>query len=229
MLMAAHGRSVVAARKERVAARAAARMVIHDQYLIDKLRKERAATGADKYDEVWDGVLVLMPLPNVLHQHILVCLDAIMTAILGYPGGNPNRWFPGINLSDRVEGWTSNYREPDFAVFLEGNPAENHGTHWVGGPDFAVEIVSTDDSAWDKLPFYAGVGTKEVLIIDRDPWLLELYQLKRGKLKLVGSAQPNDGTALASKVLPVIFALEAGKDRPTIRVRHAATGQEWPI
>jgi Uma2 family endonuclease len=229
MLMAAHDRSVVAARKKQVATRTAARMVVHDQNLIDRLRKERAATGADKYDEVWDGVLVLMPLPNILHQRILACLDAIMTAILGYPGDNPNSWFPGINLSDRVEGWTSNYREPDFAVFLEGNPAENHDTHWVGGPDFVVEIASTDDAAWDKLPFYAEVGTKEVLIIDRDPWRLELYQLKRGKLKLAASAEPADGSALASKVLPVTFTLVAGKDRPTIRVRHTETGQEWPI
>ncbi len=112
---------------------------------------------------------------------------------------------------------------------MEGTAAENHDTHWVGGPDFVVEILSPDDLGRDKLPFYAAVGTKEVLIIDRDPWRLELYQLKRGKLKLVGTAEPDDGGALASKVLPVTFALVAGKDRPTIRVRHTQTGQEWPI
>ena len=28
--------------------------------------------------------------------------------------------FPGVNVSDRSDDWTQNYREPDVAVFLEG-------------------------------------------------------------------------------------------------------------
>lgn len=204
-------------------------VAIHDHRIAEQFRRDRAASGADKYDEVWDGVLVVMPLPNDEHQEIVAGLVVLMAALFGPPSRNPNRCRPGINLSDRVEGWTSNYREPNYAVYLKDNPAENHGTHWVGGPDFLVEILSPDDVSRDKLPFYAEVGTKEVLIIDRDPWRLELYQLKRGKLKLAGRAEPDDGRALASRVLPVTFALEPGKDRPTIRVRHQKTNQEWPI
>lgn len=200
-------------------------MAVHDRITFEKVQKDRAKEGLDKYDEVWDGVVVVMPLPNDEHQEIVGGLDYCITAALGWP--NPHRIRPGVNLSDRAKGWDRNYREPDFVVFLEGNPAVNHNTHWVGGPDFLVEIVSPDDQSREKLPFYAKLDTKEVLIIDRDPWRLELYQLRRGKLRLVGKAEPSNGKPLSSNVLPLTFALIRGKPRPKIRITHTESKQEW--
>ena len=61
------------------------------------------------------------------------------------------RIFPGCNVSDRPKRWKKNYRCPDVAVFLPGNPAEDRETHWFGGPDFAVEILSPYDRSREKL------------------------------------------------------------------------------
>jgi Uma2 family endonuclease len=63
---------------------------------------------------------------------------------------------------------------PDVVVALAGGQAKDCGTHWCSGPDFVVEIRSPSEDPRDKLDFYAAVGTREVLVIDRDPWALEL-------------------------------------------------------
>ncbi len=86
-----------------------------------------------------------------------------------------------INVSDREEGWSHNYPRPDAAVILSGGQARNCGTHWCGGPDFVVEILSPYDRAREKIPFYAKIGSREVLMIDREPWALELYGLRDGQ------------------------------------------------
>ncbi len=181
----------------------------------------------NKHDEVWNGVDVVMPLPNDEHQGFLHALSIILGMIYGLK--TPPYIRPGVNVSDRVENWVENYRCPDFVVFLEGNPAINYGTHWCGGPDFLTEIASTDDRCWDKLPFYASLKTHEALIINRDPWELELYQLQEDDLVLVGKsslAQPN---LLTSSVLPLTFRLVPAADRPQIEVVHPASSQSWRI
>ena len=80
-------------------------------------------------------------------------------------------FFPGCNVSDQPERWKRNYRCPDVAVFLPGNPAEDRGTHWYGGPDFAAEVHSRFDRSRKKFGFYAKVGVRELLLVDRHPWV----------------------------------------------------------
>ena len=84
--------------------------------------------------------------------------------------------FAGCNVSDQPKRWKRNYRCPDVAVFLPGNPAEDRKTHWFGGPDFAVEIISRFDRSREKFGFYKSVGVRELLLVDRHPWALELYR-----------------------------------------------------
>jgi Uma2 family endonuclease len=138
-----------------------------------------------------------------------------------------DRVYPRINLTDRDVHWMSNYREPDLAVYLATNPAKNRGSHWVGGPDLAVEIVSPGEDPRAKLDFYAKVQTRELLIVDRDPWKLELYRLETGKLVSVGKSVEASGGILLSDVLPLSFELQEGVTRPTIRITHVATKQVW--
>jgi hypothetical protein len=114
-----------------------------------------------------------------------------------------------------------------MALFTPKCAAEDYGPFWYGGPDFLLEVVSPDDMSRDKLPFYEEIRTGEVLIVDRDPWQLELYQLRRGKLRLAGSVRPGDGKSLASGVVPLTFALVRGRPRPKIRISHTESEQEW--
>lgn len=198
------------------------RALIIDEILIRQAYEFRTRFGNLPHDEVWDGeLLVLFPLPDNEHQEI--------RGLLGMPLHElESRYFAlGCNISDRHKGWLSNDRCPDVVLNLKGNPARDCGTHKCGGPDFLVEIASPGEKPRDKLDFYAKGNTREVLIIDRTPWALELYQLKRRKLVSMGRSTLKDRAVLASNTLPFSFQLKRGKERPTILVTHTATGQTW--
>ncbi|MBW3539764.1 MAG: Uma2 family endonuclease [Planctomycetes bacterium] len=151
-------------------------MIVADPDIRDHLIEQRRAAGHDRYDEVWEGTYVIMPLPTDEHQHVTTALATIFQTVLGWIGAALVR--AGVNVSDRLEGWKENYRCPDVAVFLKETRAINDGTHWLGGPDFGVEIRSPDNRTYEKLEFYAKVLTRELLVVGRDPWTLELYRLQ---------------------------------------------------
>jgi Uma2 family endonuclease len=199
--------------------------IILDPNAQDRLIRERQANGLDRWDEVWDGVYIIMPDPNVEHQVIVGRLVIFIGIVIDLPG--LGGVFPGVNVSDRVDDWTKNYRCPDVAVYLRGNPAVDCGTHWRGGPDFAVEIVSPEDRSREKLDFYARVGVRELLLIDRAPWRLELYRLRKTKLARAGMSTPEQPKALASAVLPLSFRLLPGESRPGIEVAHSDGQRRW--
>ncbi len=197
--------------------------------VLDKRSQERLEAGlADgNRDEVWDGVLVMAPVANVEHQDFGGELLHIFRLVLG--SRQTGRVFPGVNVSDRDEGWLQNYRIPDVAVYLPGNPAKNCGAHWQGGPDLAVEIVSPQDRARDKAAFYAAVGVRELLVLDRDPWALELYRPAEGGMAQVAVSTPDGAGPVRLEVLPLDLRLVLGAARPTLEVVHLADGRRWEI
>jgi len=179
----------------------------------------------ERYTETWDGVDIVPPLPNNEHQVIQSRLLAPLCAVVDDP--RLGETTAGVNITDRHVNWTSNFRGPDVVVYLLTNPATNHGTHWEGGPDFLVEIISEGEDPHAKFDFYAGVNTREVLIVERDPWAVELFQLSGGRLVSVGRSDVANGLVLPSGVVPLTFRLVAGTPRPRIEVTHAATGRQW--
>lgn len=200
--------------------------VVLDREYAESLREERAAAGADRWDEVWEGTYMMTPLPNIEHQDIAGGLVSVIRQVVGRGQAIV---LPGTNVSDREAGWKQNYRCPDVAVYLVGNPAKNCSTHWCGGADFAVEIVSDDDQSREKIPFYAKIGTRELLIVDRDPWSLELFRLSNSELRSIGKSTLDDGQILASESLPITFCLVRDDDRPSILVTHTVDGKTWSV
>jgi len=67
------------------------------------------------------------------------------------------------------------------------------------------------------------------LILDRDPWALELYRLGAGRLELVGTSAPDRPDALTSAVLPLTFRLVPGPERPRIEVSGTGGAPAWLI
>jgi Uma2 family endonuclease len=114
-------------------------------------------------------------------------------------------------------------------VYLPGNPAEDRDTHWFGGPDFAVEVVSAYDHSREKLPFYATVGVRELLLVYRKPWRLELYRLGDGALGLAGTSDLSSPALLTSTVLPLSFRLTAGSPRPRIEATRPQDQRTWIV
>jgi Uma2 family endonuclease len=192
-----------------------------------ELRAKREKLDGDKWNEVWDGVLVMPSLPNDEHQEIQANLLFPLLTVIGLPGLGKVR--AGVNVTDRHPDWKEDYRGPDVVVYLNENPAVNHGTHWVGGPDFLVEIASPGEKPRQKNAFYARVNTREVLIIDRDPWCLELYRLDGGVLRSVARSEEPNPAVLTSAALPLTFRLQTGALRPVIVVAHPAGGQTWNV
>lgn len=202
-------------------------MMVLDQYVEAHLKAERAATGADRYDEVWEGLYVMAPLANNEHQELQAKLATALRVAVGWDA--PARVLAGANVSDREDQWEHNYRCPDVLVVFPNSAARDCDTHWLGGPDFCVEITSPGDRSRDKLEFYGAVGVRELLLIDRDPWSLELYRLDGAQLKLVGRTEPQHATTLKSEVVPISLQLIAAAPRPKIEVVHHDAAQRWTV
>jgi Uma2 family endonuclease len=199
--------------------------LINDPYLQRQLMRRRHAWGVDRYDEVWDGVYIMNAMPNNQHQDLVMRLASICQYLIFDAG--LGRVHPGCNVTDRPIKWRQNYRCPDVAVFLSGTKAVDKGSHWFGGPDFAIEIVSPQDRSREKLDFYAKVNTHELLIVDRDPWSLELYRLAEGALALVGRSTLEQPELLKTEVTPLTWRLIPGEDRPMIEVIDTSGTQRW--
>jgi Uma2 family endonuclease len=197
--------------------------MVLDRDMLRRIVARRKRTGADRWDEVWDGVYMIMPLPNDEHQDIVAELLITFREALG----RGPRLRPGVNVSDRDRHWKRNYRGPDLVVFLEGTTAVNRDSYWLGGPDFAVEVVSKGDRSRAKLAFYAKVNVRELLLVDRFPWSLELYRNVGGAMELVGRSTIEEPSALASEVLPLSFALRPGEARPVIEVAERGGDRRW--
>jgi Uma2 family endonuclease len=201
--------------------------MVLDPYVEEQILVERAASDGHRHDEVWEGVYIMTPLPNSDHQDIVGELDSILRRLIRRP--RLGHVFPGVNLSDRNEGWEKNFREPDVAVFLHDGKAVNHGTHWQGPADFLVEIMSPGERTREKIPFYSSIGVVELLIIDRAPWTLELYRNQNGQLVKVGRSTPATPETLVSEAVGLTFHLIPGDVRPRIHVAHPASGRQWLI
>jgi Uma2 family endonuclease len=200
-------------------------MMITDPAIASRLRDERQKTDGSRHDEVWDGIYIMSRAPNIEHQILASELWLALRVVVGADGLVCN----GVNVSDRVEDWQQNYREPDVAVVLADNPAQNCDTHWCGGPDFVVEILSPHDKAREKGPFYARIGVRELLLIDREPWALELYRLDAGQLAPAGRSSLDRPEALASRVLPLAFRLVPGDKRPQIELTRIEGAERWLV
>ncbi|MFO0822214.1 MAG: Uma2 family endonuclease [Gemmataceae bacterium] len=200
-------------------------MLILDPDLERRLREEREKEYPKNHDEIWDGVYVMAALANNEHQAFVVDLAFAFCMVVDRVAGD--RVMHGFNVSDLDEDWKFNYRCPDVAVYLRTNPGTDCNTHWMEGPDLAVEITSPGEDPREKLAFYAKVNTREVLIVDRNPWKIELYQLRGGKMAFAGMSDATNPAVLPSVALPLTFQLEPGSPRPIIRIAHTASNQTW--
>jgi len=201
--------------------------LIADPRLSQRLIDERRARGADRFDEVWEGVYVMAPAPNDEHQDVVGGFVEVLRTIVDRAGLGKTR--PGINLTSESDDWAQDYRVPDVTVFLKGSSAICKDTFWYGPPDFVTEVVSPWDKTRDKFDFYERIGTRELLVVDREPWQLELYRLQGAKLVRVAQIAPDDTASIHSQVLPIEFRLASGQPRPTISVATVDGQRSWTI
>lgn len=158
---------------------------------------QRRRLGIDKQDERWDGQWHFVNPPHswapLLNGALLVVLGPLAERVGLRPYG-------GAGIFAHLE---SDWRVPD-EVYARPDQQIEEG---LVGAELVVEIRSPDDESYAKLPFYAGRGITEALIVHRDR-RFELFRLDGA-----GAYQPvKDGR---STVLGVTFSTVEG---PKLRI-----------
>ena len=141
---------------------------------LEALRLRRHRSGLDRLDEVWEGVLHMVPAPNDAHADIAQQL----AELLG-PPARAAGLFPTMhefNVGDSVQ----DFRVPDGGL----HRARRWGT-WESTAPLVVEIVSPGDETWAKLPFYASREVDEVLIVDPEQRVVHWLALQGGEYQPV--------------------------------------------
>jgi len=191
--------------------------------LLPDVHAFRQGTGADQWDEKWDGVVHLPPMPNFDHQDLEGDLASYLRIYWGRP--RKAKALQQINLALPGE-WPSNYRIPDILLLTPDRFHINRNEYFEGAPNVVVEIHSPGDEAHDKLPFYEELRVPEVWIIDRDTKEPEIYVLKRGRYR---KQRPRAGGWLYSPATGIeLQATSAGK----LAIRLAQdddTREELPV
>jgi Uma2 family endonuclease len=172
----------------------------------------RRTTGLDRWDEMWDGVLHMTPAPGLEHQRMLGRLIGFLEAHLRTTGRG--QVFAGINVFREA----MDYRIPDLTFVAAGRERLLHqdGVRG-GGPDAVIEIHSPHDESYEKLPFYAALGTREVVVIDRDRKRPEVHRLVGSEYLVVS---PDADGWLRSEAMNVRFRLVQGQP-PRLSIEDA--------
>ena len=131
----------------------------------------RKKTGEDRWDEMWEGVLHLSPAPGYEHQRIIAELLEFLRPLL--KRNRRGELVPGINVFRADD----DYRIPDLTFVAHGRQEVLAVDGARQGPDLVIEVRSPGDESYDKLPFYAALGIREVVIILRDEKTSELFRL----------------------------------------------------
>jgi Uma2 family endonuclease len=148
--------------------------IVAQRGVLDSFLRERKRLGQDGRDEVWEGVLHLAPAPH--HQHGLLELR-LAAYLMPFADRRGGQLFGQVNV--RVPGsGEQNFRIPDASYVAPEDARVVGAEGWFeGGPTLIVEIRSPGDDTYEKLPFYASVGVREALVIDRKTKKVEVFRL----------------------------------------------------
>jgi Uma2 family endonuclease len=167
------------------------------------LLEQRRRTGADRWDEMWEGILHMVPPPSGHHQLFgTYLLHALLPAATA--SGLVGVYEIGIFRS------VDDYRQPDL-VFARREFITRRGLE--GPAQLVVEVLSQGDESREKLSFYAAMLVREVLLVDPDTRQFEL-------LRLVGDGYTpvvaNGDDEVQCEAIDAWFSTVAG---PRFRVR----------
>jgi Uma2 family endonuclease len=153
---------------------------------------ERRRLGLDGRDEMWDGVLHMVPPAGGPHQEFAGELFLVLAPLAKRRGLRPY-YETGLFRTD------TNYRVPDQ---LYCRP-EHESERGAEGAELVVEIRSAGDETYEKIDFYAELGVREMLIAHPGDRRVELLRAVGGRLLPVSADA--EGGGYSSKVLSARF------------------------
>jgi Uma2 family endonuclease len=140
---------------------------------LQELREYRERHDLDRWDEVWDGVLHMNPIPTGEHQYILQQLAELLSPLARRAG-----LVPLINEFGLGRQGKGNFRVPDGGL----HRAFPRGVYQSTAA-LVIEVVSPGDESWKKFAFYADHDVDEVLIIDHQGRRVHWFALRDGEYK----------------------------------------------
>ena len=175
--------------------------------------EERRRLGLDRRDEVWNGVLHVVPPASYLHQRLASKLLVVLAPICERPGLEVVH---EAGVFDRPGRW-NNYRVPD-AIVTTPEATSERGIE--ARAEIVIEVLSPNDESRHKFDFYASCGVPEVWIVHPVTRAIEVYVLDEGRY-LEQPVAP-DGTIEAPRLALALRVV----DGPKLRVIWAGGSAE---
>jgi Uma2 family endonuclease len=150
---------------------------------VEELLERRRERGADRHDEVWEGVLHMAPAPS--HAHARIVFEIAMAIAAPAKAA-------GLEVTTEVNVGESeqDYRVPDLALHHPGAAEIWHPTVAL-----AVEVLSPGEDISTKLGFYAAHHVSELLIVDGEQRTARWLALSEGAYGPVGRSRLVDLSA----------------------------------
>jgi Uma2 family endonuclease len=136
---------------------------------IEQLLERRRRSGADRFDEVWEGRYVVAPDPHSNHGAVQGEIYALLKPAARRLGVRAAQTF---NL-----GGPDDYRIPD-AGLRPGPPGV-----WQESAPLVVEVLSPEDMTFEKLDFYTAHGVLELLVVDWQDRSVRCFALQEGQVE----------------------------------------------
>ena len=171
----------------------------------ESLLDERRRLGLDVFDEVWEGVLHMVPPPSGDHQRLgseLIAEFLSAAKRCGLVASHET----GLFAAD------DDYRVPDI---IASRPHDCSHRGVDGTAELVVELRSPGDESYEKLPWYAARGVTEMLIVDPTTRRFELYHTDGGAA--VAVAPDADGGVTLDTLGVRLLTVESA-DGPRLRV-----------
>lgn len=153
------------------------------QELIERRRRQ----GQDIFDEMWDGEYHVVPGPSAEHARVYDELMALLRPLARRAGL--------VTTGPFNVGGPDNFRVPDGGLH-SGNPT---GV-FVPTAAAVVEVLSPGDETYEKFPFFANQGVKEIIVADPQHRAVRIWRLEGGCYDDVGRSEvlgvSADGLAL---------------------------------
>jgi Uma2 family endonuclease len=141
------------------------------QFIIEWRRR----TGAERWDEMWEGVLHMGPAPSLEHQDLAGDLERWLRA--HWSRARRNKVYHDVSVASEGN-WPDDYRIPDLVLLMGNRLRICRGDYLDGAPDVVIEILSPNDETREKMPFYARIGVPEVWLVDGETRQPEIHVLR---------------------------------------------------
>jgi len=127
------------------------------------LIERRHATGADLYDEIWDGDYHMVPGPHTRHANV----QGQLLALLHEPATQAGLGvFGPFNLGE-----PGNFRVPDGGICRTAVDKVYAAT-----ADLVLEVLSPGDETYDKFEFYHAHHVAWILVAEPDSHRVRLFR-----------------------------------------------------